>query len=83
MKNRNFKRNAAFFQSVFEIGRRYKIMNPDRMRGTYGKLLYMLMDSASPQVEELLEFSCIKCALTFAGASVICIGFLHSVRQRG
>ena len=62
VKNRNFKRNAAFFQDVFEIGRRYKIMNPDRMRGTYGKLLYMLMDSSSPHVEELLEFSCIKCA---------------------
>jgi Protein of unknown function (DUF2009) len=62
VKNRNFKRNAAFFQTIFEIGRRYKIMNPDRMRGTYGKLLYMLMDSSHPQIEELLEFSCIKCA---------------------
>lgn len=26
--DRDFKANAAFFQDVFEVGRRYKIMNP-------------------------------------------------------
>lgn len=62
VKNRNFKQNETFFQDIFEIGRRYKIMNPDRMRSTYGKLLYMLMDTANEQVAELLEFSCISCA---------------------
>jgi hypothetical protein len=61
VKNRDFKANEHFFQDVFEVGRRYKIMNPDRMRGTYGKLLYMLMDTADTNIEELLEFSCIKC----------------------
>jgi hypothetical protein len=34
-----------WFQSTFEIGRRYKAMNPDRMRETYVKLMYMLQDS--------------------------------------
>lgn len=62
VKNRNFKQNEKFFQDIFEVGRRYKIMNPDRMRSTYGKLLYMLMDTANEQVAELLEFSCISCA---------------------
>lgn len=60
VKNRDFKQNEAFFKAVFEVGRRYKIMNPDRMRATYGKLLYMLMDTAIEQVAELLEFSCVS-----------------------
>jgi len=34
-----------WFQDVFEVGRRYKAMNPDRMRETYVKLMYMLQDS--------------------------------------
>ena len=36
-----------WFQSAFEIARRYKAMNPDRMRETYVKLMYMLQDSRS------------------------------------
>lgn len=28
IKNRQFKDNAEFFQEMFEIARRYKIMNP-------------------------------------------------------
>ena len=36
-----------WFQDVFEVGRRYKAMNPDSMRETYVKLMYMLQDSRS------------------------------------
>eukprot|EP00967_Tisochrysis_lutea_P014197 scaffold15960_cov19-Tisochrysis_lutea.AAC.1 len=39
-------------------------MNPDKMRSVYGKLLYMLMDSANPEVQELLEFKCVAPLLT-------------------
>eukprot|EP00798_Chlamydomonas_sp_ICE-L_P010312 gene10312-8243_t len=46
--------------SVFEAGRRYKIMNPDKMRSEYGKLMYLLMDSSDSHVQELLEFKCVS-----------------------
>jgi hypothetical protein len=60
VKERNFKDNEKFFRQIFEIGRRHKIMNPEKMRSEYGKLLYMLMDTNLSEVQELMGFSCIK-----------------------
>jgi hypothetical protein len=60
LKDKDFSQNAKFFQSVFEIGRRYKVMNPEKMRSEYGKLIYMLEDSVTPHVKELLQFSCVR-----------------------
>jgi hypothetical protein len=56
LADKDFAQNAAFFQLVFEIGRRHKVMNPDKMRTEYGKLIYLLQDSQLPDVQALLEF---------------------------
>lgn len=52
----DFVEQSRFFQAVFEIGRRYKILNPERMRSAYGKLVYFLMDSTKPDTQQLLQF---------------------------
>lgn len=35
-------------------------MNPEKMRDTYGKLMYLLQDSKMPEVKEMLQFSCVR-----------------------
>lgn len=54
---KSFTRYNKFLRSILEIIRRYKIMNPEKMRSTYGKLLYFLQDAASEEVTEYLGFS--------------------------
>ncbi|KAG2791026.1 UPF0652 protein [Phytophthora cactorum] len=60
LDEKNFAESAEFFQEIFELGRRYKIMNPEKMRGEYGKLMYLLQDAVSPELQELLGFSCLQ-----------------------
>jgi len=60
IKDRSFEDNAEYFASVFEIGRRHKILNPECMRTDYGKLVHMLMDSQNPDIQRLLEFKLVK-----------------------
>ena len=57
LEDRNFSRYKTFFRTVFEIVRRYQIMNPEKMRTSYGKRLYLLQDAASDDVKELLGFN--------------------------
>lgn len=66
--DRSYEDNEEFFQTIFEIGRRHKIMNPEKMRSAYGKLMYLLSDSMIPEVKEMLGFDCvvpIKTVYTF------------------
>jgi len=60
IRDRSFEQNSDYFSSVFEIGRRHKILNPECMRTDYGKLVHMLMDSQNPDIQRLLEFKLVK-----------------------
>lgn len=64
IENKNFVDNKDWYKSIFEIGRRYKIMNPERMRDTYGKLCYIIMDSRLNNIKEHMEFDLYKPILT-------------------
>jgi hypothetical protein len=50
----------GFFQRIFEIGRRHKVMNPEKMRSEYGKMIYLLQDSQMADVQELLNFKLVE-----------------------
>jgi len=64
---KDFKGNEQIYQRIFELGRRVKILNPSLMRSTYGKLMWMLMDSCKPEIQDILGFSCICEMQTVAG----------------
>ena len=64
IRDRTFEENSEYFSSVFEIGRRHKLLNPECMRTDYGKLVHMLMDSQNPDIQRLLEFKLVKKVMT-------------------
>jgi len=45
IEEKSFADNAGYFQHSFEVARRHKIMNPGKMRATYGKMMWMLQDA--------------------------------------
>ena len=57
MAERSYSDYPDFFAQIFEVSRRYKVMNPEKMRDTYGKLVYLLQDANSPEMVEELGFS--------------------------
>ncbi|KAG8759447.1 hypothetical protein FRC14_005927 [Serendipita sp. 396] len=59
-ESRDFSANADFYRRIFELGRRHKIMNPEKMRNTYGKLIYMLQDSQMPEIQDMLGFGVVS-----------------------
>ena len=52
--------NELFFQNIFEIGRRNKVLNPSKMRATYGKLMFLMQDAQSPTIAKSLGFTLYK-----------------------
>ena len=59
-EERNFSKYEDSIQTIFEITRRYKIMNPEKMRTAYGKMMYLLQDSNSGPIADALEMTCVK-----------------------
>jgi hypothetical protein len=62
--DKTLNNNIPFFRDLFEVGRRFKIMNPQKMRNTYGKLMYILMDCESHQVKSETGATFVKEILT-------------------
>ena len=60
----DFKDNAEIFQLAFEVGRRYKIMNPQKMRADYGKLMFMLQDWAGREIVREIGFAALTPVMT-------------------
>ena len=49
--------NQEFLAALFEVGRRNKILNPNKMRDTYGKLMYLMQDSGQKNVANAMGFT--------------------------
>mmetsp|Transcript_44866 Transcript_44866/g.174134 ORF Transcript_44866/g.174134 Transcript_44866/m.174134 type:complete len:519 (-) Transcript_44866:1254-2810(-) len=56
----NFADHAELFQKVFELARRHKISNPEKLRTEYGKMIYLLQDSQNRDMVKELKFSLMK-----------------------
>jgi len=52
-QDREFADRGKFLRRCFEVARRYKILNPEKMRSEYGQLVYLLQDAAS--IDELKD----------------------------
>lgn len=54
LADRNFEPHETLIRDALEIARRYKITNPEKLRGEYGKLVYLIQDAVSAETSGLL-----------------------------
>ena len=62
--DRALSENPELFCAIFEVGRRYKIMNPDKMRSSYGKLMFLLQDAQMPEIRDSIGFRVVRAVHT-------------------
>ena len=54
LSDRNFLPFEDSIMNMLEIARRYKITNPEKMRSEYGKLVFLMQDAVSANIQPLL-----------------------------
>jgi len=64
LRDRNFEPYKSLIRKNLEIARRYKITNPEKMRSEYGKLIYLMQDAMSCDVNQLINVNVNKPILT-------------------
>jgi hypothetical protein len=62
----NLASHAEWFARVFEVGRRYKMLNPARLRATFGSLCYLLQDACLLRRRAVLGFELVHPIRTVA-----------------
>eukprot|EP01063_Lacrimia_lanifica_P024520 TRINITY_DN32409_c0_g1_i1.p1 TRINITY_DN32409_c0_g1~~TRINITY_DN32409_c0_g1_i1.p1 ORF type:complete len:415 (+),score=147.85 TRINITY_DN32409_c0_g1_i1:387-1631(+) len=63
-------RTEQLVQTLFELTRRYKVMNPEMMRCDYVKFLHIIQDSVQPEVADTLGFTAMKKIVTVGDEAV-------------
>lgn len=88
LADRNFIPFEGYLRDVLEIARRYKIMNPEKMRSEYGKLIFLLQDCGAADMKPLLgieTFSPIKTVYCFLrernGLDVLSHSHVHTATK--
>eukprot|EP01041_Mallomonas_annulata_P006154 gene6154-12464_t len=64
LADRNFSEHETPIQQNLEIARRYKIMNPEKLRSEYGKLVLLMQDALSSDLKPLLGIDIYQPVLT-------------------
>jgi hypothetical protein len=58
--SQQFDKYKGTFCKIFEVARRYKVMNPEKMRSVYGKMVLMLQDATTPEIQQTLGFELVR-----------------------